>query len=93
MKLKELLVKLSQNKYVIQMYQNDFGYNYHIKKLGDHPIGCRFSIVTQSDESPYNLYWDNPTGKMSYSTYQDVYNYLVLNECNGTWSASRFIRY
>ena len=93
MKLKELLVKLSQKGYVIKIYTNDFGYNYEVKKLNDHQIGSRFSIITKSDETPYNLYWDNPTGKMSYSTYQDVYNYLVLNECNGTWSASIFSRY
>ena len=93
MELKQLLVELSRKEYVIQISPNDFGYNYHIKKLGDNPIGNRFSIITNKDETPYNLYWDNPAGKMSYKTYQDVYNHLVLNKCNGTCKPSTYSRY
>ena len=93
MELKELLVKLSREDYVIKIYPNDSGYNYHIKKLNDHPTGCRFCVVTNKDERSLNLYWDNPGGAMYYKTYEDVYNYLVLDECKGTWSPSRFSRY
>ena len=93
MELKELLVELSRKDYVIQIYPNDFGYNYRIKKLGDHPIGSRFTIVTNKDETPCSLYWDNPTGQMNYKTYQDAYNHLILGKCNGNWKASRFSRY
>ena len=87
MELKELLVKLSQKGYVFSIYKNDSGLNYEVKKIGDHPIGSRFSIITNKDEKPMNLYWDNPTGSKSYNTYQDVYNYLVEGNCNGYWKA------
>ena len=87
MELKELLVKLSQNDYVIKVFKNNFGYNYEVKKLGDNPIGSRFSIVTNKDETACNLFWDNPTGTMHYDTYEDVFEYLVNEKCNGRWKA------
>jgi len=84
MELKELLVQLSRKGFVFKMSRNNWAYNYEVSKA-DRTAGGQMTIVTNADETPWNLYWDNPTGSMRYETYQDVYNYLVLGECNGKW--------
>jgi len=90
MELEELLVKLSQKGYLFQIFGNNNGLNYHVKKLNDNKIDCRFSIITNKQNEPMNLYWDNPTGAMHYKTYQEVYDYLVGEKCNGYWSPCRY---
>ena len=93
MEIKDLLVALSRKDYLFTVHKNTSGYNYSLHKQGDHPIGSRFIIVLNEDETPWRLFWDNPAGTMYYETLQDVYDLYVLGKCSGKWSPSRFDRY
>ena len=92
MTLDELLVGLSQKGFKFGIWKNNGGLTYETTAQGRTKFyteqSVRFSIVTNADKSPFNIYWDNPVGTMRFKTYQDAYDYLVEGKATGEWTPS-----
>ena len=92
MKLNELMKEL-QNKFrcTFNAYPNDSGVNYHVISKDGSKL---FVIVTNCDSSLYHAYWDNPSGTMSYNSYEKIYaDYILGADDVGDWKPSIFSRY